>query len=154
MSETRDLEPVECLRLLRSGVVGRVALSTPEGPHIVPVNYAIFEDTIVVRTSTYSLLGTYGRNAMLAFEVDDVDHDRHVGWSVVARGRAWAELDTEAIAAMRSAWRPHPWAGGVRNLYLRMRWETLTGRAIGSGVASRTRPSGLTSTLNATLSAS
>ena len=95
MSETRDLEPVECLRLLRSGVVGRVALSTPEGPHIVPVNYAIFEDTIVVRTSTYSLLGTYGRNAMLAFEVDDVDHDRHVGWSVVARGRAWAELDTE-----------------------------------------------------------
>lgn len=132
MSETRDLEPVECLRLLRSGVVGRVALSTPEGPHIVPVNYAVFEDTIVIRTSTYSLLGTYGRNAMLAFEVDDVDHDRHVGWSVVARGRAWAELDAEIISAMRNIWRPHPWAAGVRNLYLRMRWENLTGRAIGS----------------------
>lgn len=131
MSDTRDLEPVECLRLLRSGVVGRVALSTPEGPHIVPVNYSVFEDTIVVRTSTYSLLGTYGRNAMLALEVDDVDHDRHVGWSVVARGRAWAELDATAIAAMRSIWRPHPWATGVRNLYLRMRWENLSGRAIG-----------------------
>ncbi len=133
MSETRDLEPEECVRLLRSGVVGRVALATPEGPHIVPVNYAVFEDTVVVRTSTYSLLGTYGRNAMLAFEVDDVDHDRHVGWSVLARGRAWAELDADVITAMRNAWRPHPWAGGVRNLYLRMRWETLTGRAIGPG---------------------
>ena len=56
-----------------------------------------------------------------------------MGWSVLARGRAWAELDADVITAMRNAWRPHPWAGGVRNLYLRMRWETLTGRAIGPG---------------------
>ena len=71
------------------------------GPHIIPVNYAVFEDTIVVRTSSYSLLGTYGRNAMLAFEVDHIDHDRHVGWSVVARGRGWAEVDPAQVARIR-----------------------------------------------------
>jgi nitroimidazol reductase NimA-like FMN-containing flavoprotein (pyridoxamine 5'-phosphate oxidase superfamily) len=132
MPETHDLEPQECERLLRGGVVGRVALSTPDGPHIIPVNYSVFEDTIVIRTSSYSLLGTYGRNTVLAFEVDHVDHDRHVGWSVVARGRAWAETDPAEISAMRAAWAPHPWAAGSRNLYLRMRWSSLTGRSIGT----------------------
>jgi nitroimidazol reductase NimA-like FMN-containing flavoprotein (pyridoxamine 5'-phosphate oxidase superfamily) len=132
MPESRDLEPQECLRLLQAGVVGRVALSTPDGPHIIPVNYTVFEDTVVTRTSPYSVLGTYGRNAMLAFEVDHIDHERHVGWSVVARGRGWAESDPAEITRIRQTWQPRPWATGNRNLYLRIRWETLTGRRLGS----------------------
>jgi uncharacterized protein len=132
MPESRDLDPQECERLLRAGVVGRVALSTPDGPHIIPVNYSVFEDTIVTRTSSYSVLGTYGRNAMLAFEVDHIDHERHVGWSVVARGRGWAEVEPDAITRIREAWQPRPWASGNRNLYLRIRWETLTGRCLGA----------------------
>lgn len=132
MAETRDLTPQECERLLRAGIVGRVALSTPDGPHIIPVNYAVYEDTVVIRTSTYSVLGTYGRNAMLAFEVDHIDHERHVGWSVLARGRAWAETDPAAITAIRESWHPRPWASGTRNLYLRVRWDHLSGRALGS----------------------
>ena len=132
MPESRELDLEECERLLRAGVVGRVALSTPEGPHIVPVNYAVVDDTIVVRTSSYSVLGTYGRNAMLAFEVDHVDHDRHVGWSVVARGRGWAEVDPDQVSRIRTRWQPRPWASGSRNLYLRIRWQSLTGRALGT----------------------
>jgi uncharacterized protein len=132
MLESRDLDPEECLRRLRAGVLGRVALSTPDGPHIVPVNYSVFEDTIVIRTSAYSVLGTYGRNAMLAFEIDHIDHERHVGWSVVARGRGWAEAEPDEITRIREAWQPRPWAGGTRNLYLRIRWESLTGRSLGT----------------------
>ncbi|HET6561201.1 MAG TPA: pyridoxamine 5'-phosphate oxidase family protein [Marmoricola sp.] len=132
MPESRELDPQECARLLRAGVVGRVALSTPDGPHIVPVNYSVFEDTIVVRTSAYSILGTYGRDAMLAFEVDHLDYERHVGWSVVVRGRGWAELEPDEITRIRAAWQPHPWASGQRNLYLRIRWETLSGRSLGT----------------------
>lgn len=132
MPETRDLETEECERLLRAGVVGRVALATPEGPHIIPVNYSVFEETVVIRTSSYSLLGSYGRHAVLAFEVDHIDHESHAGWSVVARGRAYVEDCAETIAAMQSAWRPHPWAEGRRDLFLRIPWETLTGRLLGS----------------------
>lgn len=132
MPESRDLDPEGCIRLLRAGGLGRVALSTPDGPHIVPVNYAVFEDTIVIRTSAYSVLGTYGRNAMLAFEIDHVDHERHVGWSVVARGRGWAEVEPDEITRIREAWQPRPWASGTRNLYLRIRWESLTGRSLGT----------------------
>ncbi len=131
MPESLELDRQECERLLRAGVVGRVALSTPEGPHIVPVNYAVVDDTIVIRTSSYSVLGTYGRNTMLAFEVDHVDHERHVGWSVVVRGRGWAELDAAEVSRIRGTWPPRPWAVGSRNLYLRIRCESLTGRALG-----------------------
>ena len=131
MPEPRDLDPQECERLLRANIVGRVAVSTPVGPHIVPVNYAVVDDTIVIRTSALSLLGTHGRDSMLAFEVDHVDHERHVGWSVVARGRAWAETDPVQVALIREGWPPRPWATGNRRLYLRMRWESLTGRALG-----------------------
>jgi len=132
MPESRELDPEECARLLRAGVIGRVALSTPDGPHIVPVNYAVFEDTIVIRTSAYSVVGTYGRNAMLAFEIDHMDYERHVGWSVVARGRGWVEVEPEQISRIRQSWQPRPWASGNRNLYLRIRWESLTGRSLGT----------------------
>jgi uncharacterized protein len=132
MPASRDLDAVECERLLRLGVVGRVALSTPDGPHIIPVNYAVLDDTVVVRTSSYSVLGTYAPNAMVAFEVDHIDHDRHVGWSVVARGRAWAEVDPDEVTRIREGWQPRSWASGNRNLYVRLRWDTLTGRSLGS----------------------
>lgn len=131
MPESRELDSRECERLLRSGVVGRVALSTPDGPHIIPVNYGVVDGTIVIRTSAYSVLATHGREAMLAFEVDHIDHDRHIGWSVVARGRGHAELDSEQLALIRSSWPPRPWAAGHRNLYLRLRWDSLSGRALG-----------------------
>lgn len=131
MPESRELDQQECERLLRGGVVGRVALSTPDGPHIIPVNYAVIDDTIVVRTSSYSVLGTHGRSATLAFEIDHIDHDRHVGWSVVARGRSWAETDPDALVRIRDGWPPRPWASGNRNLYLRIRWDSLEGRSLG-----------------------
>ena len=132
MTTSRELTVSECDRLLRAGIVGRVALSTPDGPHIVPVNYSIHDDTVVILTSSYSVLGTYGRNTMLAFEIDHIDHERHLGWSVVARGRSWAESDPTELEAIRGSWRPKPWATGHRTLILRIRWDSLTGRSLGT----------------------
>ena len=132
MAESRELGARECLTLLRSGVAGRIAMSTPTGPHIVPVNYSVVEDAIVVRTSPYSLLGTYGRETMLAFEIDGLDPAKERGWSVQARGRAETVTDRDDLAAIRTAAEPQPWAGGRRSLYLRLRWTELTGRKLGS----------------------
>ena len=36
MPESVELSTEDCQRLLRAGTVGRVAVSTPGGPHIVP----------------------------------------------------------------------------------------------------------------------
>ena len=131
MAQTRELKARECEKLLRSGVAGRVAISTPTGPHIVPVNYSVVDGAIVIRTSPYSLLGTYGRDSTFAFEIDEFDRALARGWSVQARGRVAAVTDRSELAAIRDAGEPHPWAAGARALYLRLRWSELSGRIVG-----------------------
>ncbi|HET7194262.1 MAG TPA: pyridoxamine 5'-phosphate oxidase family protein [Nocardioides sp.] len=133
MLESVELSRAECETLLRAGVAGRVALAAPDGPHIVPINYSVVDDTIVMRTSPYSLLGTYGRSAMLAFEVDQFDYEHQRGWSVVGRGRSEVVQDEEELEHIRAVWSPRPWASGVRRLVIRLPLHELTGRRLGDG---------------------
>jgi len=133
MPESLELSQDECAELLRAGVAGRIAISSPTGPHIIPVNYSVVEDAIIVRTSPYSLLGTYGRDTTLAFEIDQFDYPNQRGWSVLARGRGEVILDRDELEQIGAEWPPHPWAAGVRSLVLRLRWTELTGRRLGHG---------------------
>ncbi|MDQ6642139.1 MAG: pyridoxamine 5'-phosphate oxidase family protein [Actinomycetota bacterium] len=131
MPESMELAPEVCGTLLRAGDAGRVAVSTPDGPHIVPLNYSVVDDALVFRTSPYSLLGTFARNSLLAFETDYVDHELQRGWSVVARGRCQFVDDPGEIDRIRAIWSPQPWAAGARNLFLRLHWTEISGRRLG-----------------------
>jgi nitroimidazol reductase NimA-like FMN-containing flavoprotein (pyridoxamine 5'-phosphate oxidase superfamily) len=135
MTDAVELTLEECLELLSRGVVGRVGMSTPGGPRIIPVNYAMYEDAIIFRTAPYSELGSYARNTGLAFEVDHIDYERHQGWSVLAVGRGEIIDDRLELDDIRSHWDPQPWAGGKRHLYIRLRWRELSGRRIGANWA-------------------
>lgn len=139
MSESRDLSRPDCLALLAAHSVGRVAVTTPEGPHIVPVSYTVLGDSVVVRTSAYSLLGTYARDAVIALEVDDVEPGSRRGWSVVVRGTCSIEGDPRTIRAIREAAADTPWAAGTRNLYLRVRTDQVSGRSFGDPSAAQAR---------------
>ncbi len=132
MPVTRELSAQQCEALLRAGIAGRVAISTPTGPHMVPVNYTVVDDAIVVRTSPYSLLGTHGRDTTIAFEIDGFDPEQERGWSVQARGRAEVVTTRETLDRIHEVADPRPWADGVRSLYLRMRWTELRGRQLGA----------------------
>ena len=112
MTTTTRLSQSECRDLLVGGVVGRVAMATPVGPRIVPVNYSVHGDAIVFRTAPYSELSTYGWDNELAFEVDQLDFDKHQGWSVVAIGRAHVVDDPEEVQRIRREREPRPWATG------------------------------------------
>lgn len=131
MPEPRDLGRSECEQLVRAGVVGRVAIATPTGPHIVPINYSVVDSAVIVRTTPYSLLGTYGRDSLVAFEIDQFDHDRHRGWSVVVRGRAETVDDAGELDHIQRTWAPRPWATGQRWLFLRIPMSEVTGRRLG-----------------------
>lgn len=131
MPDSRELGVEECEALLRAGVAGRVAIATPTGPHIVPVNYSVVGQAIVVRTSPYSVLGTHGRDTTLAFEIDGFDRTHERGWSVQARGRAEVVTDRDELDRIRAAAPPQPWASGARGLFLRLRWSELSGRQLG-----------------------
>lgn len=133
MGEAFELDGAECEALLRAGVVGRVAVVAQDGPHIIPVNYGVVDDAIVIRTSPYGVLGTEAKDAAVAFEVDQVDYEYQHGWSVLARGRAEVVDDPEELAEIRETCWPTPWAGGGKPLVIRIRWDELTGRRLGSG---------------------
>jgi nitroimidazol reductase NimA-like FMN-containing flavoprotein (pyridoxamine 5'-phosphate oxidase superfamily) len=45
------LMPAECRRLIAPGGVGRIAFGTISGPVVLPVNFAVLADTIVIRTA-------------------------------------------------------------------------------------------------------
>lgn len=134
MNEPRELTVDECLDHLAGEVLGRLAIVTPDGPRIVPLNYALVDDTIVLRTTAYSEVTRHALDKQVAFEVDSVDHARQTGWSVVVIGTLGEPTPAE-MAGLRNQWVPQPWAGGVRNRYLQLRWREVTGRRLGDLVA-------------------
>ena len=133
MAEPFELSADLCGELLRAGVVGRIAIATPTGPHLAPINYSVVDDSIIMRTSPYSILGRHGLKARAAFEIDQFDHEYWTGWSVVAHGTTAAVVDQAEFDHIHATWTPRPWAGGPsRNLYLRLTWTELTGRRLGA----------------------
>jgi nitroimidazol reductase NimA-like FMN-containing flavoprotein (pyridoxamine 5'-phosphate oxidase superfamily) len=140
MSALRELSTEECERLLRAGMIGRVAITAPSGPHLVPVNYSVVGDTVVLATTPYSVLGTHGPQAQAVFEIDDVDYERHSGWSVTASGRLRVEQDPEELALIHAQWEPRPWPEGSRSLVLRLDLRAVTGRRVGGGSEAVTPP--------------
>jgi len=131
MGELNELGPSECRALLGDHQIGRVAVVAPDGPHIIPVNYALVDETVILRTSPLSLVATLGRNASVAFEVDHLDQVTHTGWSVLVRGRTSPVFDSAELSHIRRIWEPVPWADGVRNLYLRLTPSQISGRRVG-----------------------
>ena len=125
------LDEGECRDLLHTMVVGRVAVTTPQGPRIVPVNYTVRDGSVYFRTAAYSELAVYAKGNPIAFEADHLDQEHHRGWSVIAHGRCEAVDDPEILRWANSQWAPEPWAGGDRHLILRLPWDELTGRRVG-----------------------
>lgn len=118
--------------LLRSGVAGRVAVCTPEGPHIVPVNYSVVDQSVVIRTHADGLLATQAPGSVIAFEVDQFDYENGRGWSVIARGLAHQVTDIPELSHVLAMWEPRPWVDGPRPVYLRFTWSEISGRRLGA----------------------
>jgi uncharacterized protein len=124
------LDREECLRLLRTATLGRVGLTSGALPRILPVNFRLIGDRIVVRTGSGSKLDAALRNAVVAFEADDIDAVDHIGWSVLVTGVA------EEIPRGRldeSEWRRVPrWAPGDGRL-VGISTEIVSGRRLHRG---------------------
>ncbi|MFF8864779.1 pyridoxamine 5'-phosphate oxidase family protein [Streptomyces sp. NPDC015139] len=126
----RDIGPQECLTLLSTHGVGRVAVTAPDGrPAVVPVNYEIVDDAIAFRTAPGSIAAA-AADAEVAFEVDHVDDALSQGWSVLAVGPAQVVTDPAAVRSLTRHAHALPWAGGQREMWVSMKPTTLTGRRI------------------------
>ena len=122
----------ECERLLRASVFGRLVLSTPDRLEVVPVNFAVMGDAVVLRTAAGSLLDRHAHGAPVLLEVDEVDHERWQGWSVVVRGHGERLSEEQLTMAERSSPGPPQWAPD-RDVWIRLNCLEITGRKLGDG---------------------
>jgi uncharacterized protein len=124
-----DIEIDVCWTLLTNSVGGRVGFSAVDGPMVLPVNHSVDEHTIVFRTGSTSLLEALKDGVQAAFEVDEIDANREVGWSVLVRGRAH-QIHPSAAPVVAERVTLHPWAPGDRDHWIRIVPDAVTGRAI------------------------
>jgi len=125
----RTLDPAECLRLLEPGGVGRVGFAAAEGIVIVPVNFALAGKCVVFRTAPDTLLAVYA-HGQVSFEVDQVDEERREGWSVLVHGHARTVTDEREIRRLEEGTRLTPWAGGARDVFVRITPARISGRGV------------------------
>jgi uncharacterized protein len=126
----RELTLEECLHRLSSRNVGRLAVATPLGPRIYPVNYLVDKESLVFRTNPFGTLGTFGWGFEVAFEVDDTNEAAKHGWSVLllGRGQLLDRFEVEEFARERGL---ESWAGSDKSLYVRLTWRHISGREVG-----------------------
>jgi len=124
-SKLREIDHDECIHLLGSQQVGRIAFTDDSGPDVLPVNYVMDGQDVLITTTGYGALARAATNARVAFEVDELDDYTESAWSVVVRGRATRESPLD-----QPPQRPHPWADGTRTYLLRIRPDTVSGRRL------------------------
>ena len=117
----------ECLRLLATAPFGRICYTSRAMPTVQPVNFVVAGNQLVIRTSSASKLVAASRNAVCAFEADDIDTTTLAGWSVVVIGRANAV--TDPATAERLGLLPlRSWATPASQRFITMELDVVSGR--------------------------
>ncbi len=126
------LDRDECLRLLASATLGRIGLTTGALPAVLPVNFWFDGEHILIRTGPGTKLAAATHDAVVAFEVDDMDPFWHTGWSVMVTGVARHIADPEELERIQAMpiarWAPR---GGGHVVSITP--ELISGRRIETG---------------------
>lgn len=129
------IDETECLRLAAQHEVGRVAYAGRFGPTVLPVNYRLFEGSVVFRTGQDSPMdedlrtGISDAEYKVAFEIDSLDPVSREGWSVLIQGPVHHVTSQEERAAVEAAG-VVSWTGGAKDQYLRITPTRISGRRI------------------------
>jgi nitroimidazol reductase NimA-like FMN-containing flavoprotein (pyridoxamine 5'-phosphate oxidase superfamily) len=130
--ELEELSRAECLALLSQASMGRIGLSVKDLPVILPVNFALVSEQIVVRTVTGTKLSAATAQKVVAFEADGYDPGGAWGWSVMVQGIAREITDPSDLARARAlplrAW---AFEDGVADRLVSIDVGVVSGRSFG-----------------------
>lgn len=123
-----ELDRAEAMALLAAAEYGRIVFTHRALPAIRPVNHIVDGEDIIIRTRLSAAVGTTvarRTGTVVAYEADEIDPRRRMGWSVVATGYAAAVTDPEEIARFDGLLTP--WVDMSADMVIRIRPEIVTG---------------------------
>jgi len=120
----------QCLALLRSRPVGRIAYIDAGQPNIVPVNHVVDGASIVLRSLSGGKLDAAVLGEPVAFQLDDHDPARATGWSVVVRGRAVLVDDATDIERLENELESWALANDADGTWVRIVADEISGRRL------------------------
>ena len=84
---------------------------------------------VIFRTSSHSAAAASVRQQPVSFDVDQLDDALGEGWSVLLTGTASVITGAAEVSRIQ-ALGIEPWAGGGREIYVRLSPSQITGRRI------------------------
>lgn len=120
----------ECLRLLQSVPIGRIAMIDRGEISILPVNHVVDGGHVCFRTAPGAKLDAAVMQHVVTFEADDYDVEASTGWSVLIKGRADLVTDPDDLERLRESG-IRPWSNpAFRPHWVVLRASSISGRRI------------------------
>lgn len=127
------MDEEECWKLLGQSEVGRIAVAIANKPDVFPVNYKLDGEDIYIHTIPGTKLAAAILGPGVCFEIDELDEDHHLGWSVVVHGSGSEVEGTEEIMRVEELG-IKPWTDTVKLRYLRIHVDDISGRRVPASV--------------------
>ena len=119
----------ECRQLLSTRSLGRIGVTVNALPVVLPVNYQLVNGELIIQTERVSRLAAATHETVVAFEVDDIDDDGAVGWSVAITGIANEVTNQDVIAQLRLL--PFTrWVRSENDRYVAISLDLMAGRRL------------------------
>ena len=124
-----DLDEAECLDLLGTAVIGRIAFTEGALPAVQPVPFAVRDRELFIPTLRGSKVAAASRGAVVAFEVDHFDPADRTGWNVTVVGPSRVVSDPREVLALDELG-ARPWPPVDSHCYVAVRISLVRGRRI------------------------
>ncbi|MGO4121422.1 pyridoxamine 5'-phosphate oxidase family protein [Arthrobacter sp. YAF16] len=131
MFEHADSSPIlnlsedETWKLIEGTKHGRLVVTVAGEPDIFPVNYAVDNRKLYLRTAPGNKLAELTINSKVLFETDGILSEE--AWSVVVRGTARV-LEQSADIAVAEALGLKPWVPTLKDFYVEIAPTSVSGR--------------------------
>lgn len=119
------------MRLLRTVSIGRIGFNANALPVVLPVAFSVDGDSLVIRTCGGSQMDDAIRDGVVAFEADDADGRRVMGWSVSITGVAREITDGDEIERVQRLPLAY-WTDGRPSRLIRISLDLMSGRRSGA----------------------
>jgi nitroimidazol reductase NimA-like FMN-containing flavoprotein (pyridoxamine 5'-phosphate oxidase superfamily) len=128
--EDHELAEERCWALLGASGVGRVGFLHEGRVAIYPVGYVVLHGSVFFRTSREGSIAKSLPQAGVSIQTDSQQPSVQAGWTVLVSGDAEAVEDAEELTRLHGLMENEPWAGGIRDLFVRVTPTGISGRQV------------------------